>query len=180
MTRTSRFLISLLVLTVTVLVPAIGAPAQASEAAGGGQAGLVGTWMLIFAEGSPAVITFHGDGTVVGTQSPVHPPFGPEPPHVTAVFHSSFQGVWEQTSERQYRMTVLLLEYDQDGELLFIIDVHSRITVSADGNSFTTLDTQILRTPDGTVVFMEEDVPFTRGIRVRLGATVPVPLPPVS
>ncbi len=175
MTRTNRLSAALIALILAALIPATAARAQASA---GQAAGLVGTWMLLLSEGPPSIITFHADGTVVGTQSPVHPPFGPEPPHVTAVFHSSYQGVWEQTGDRQYRMTLLLLEYDQDGELLFVIDVHSRITLAADGNNFTSLDTQIVRIPDGTVVFSEEDVPGARAFRVRLGTNVPFPPPP--
>ena len=164
MPRTSQFFLGLVALLLAALVPATAARAEA----GGGPAGLVGTWILTIPDEPPGLITFHADGTVVGTMTPVHPPIGPEPPHVTAVFHSGLHGVWAQESDRQYQMSLVVLEYDQNGELLFIVDVHSRITLATDGDSFTSRDTIEVRLPDGTLIFTEQDAMGVRGTRVRL------------
>ncbi len=115
MTRTTWSLVAFLTLALTALVPLNDARAQTTTGASGGQAGLVGTWLLTIPDEPPGLITFHADGTLVGTMTPVHPPIGPEPPHVTAVFHSALQGVWAQDTDRQYRMTLVVLEYDQNG-----------------------------------------------------------------
>lgn len=173
MLRISQLVVALLTLLLIAVMPT-AAPAEAD---GGQTPGLVGTWMLLFPQEAPSLITFHADGTLVGTQAPVRPPIGVEPPYVTAVFQSAFQGVWEQAGDQQYRMTFLLLEYDQNGELLLVIDVHSRITLAADGNSFTTVDTFQVRSADGAVIFTLQDDPGARGIRVRLGVNIPFPTP---
>ncbi len=114
------------------------------------------------------IVTFHADGTAVGSTSPVHPPLGIEGPGVTAVFHSALQGVWAQRGDRQYQATIVQLEYDQDGELLFIVTVDTRISLDPSGDRFTSRDSVEVRTPDGTIVFSEEDQPGVRGTRVHL------------
>ena len=171
MTRITRFLLALLAVGLAALIPLTGTRAQPSVGHAGGQAGLVGTWLLTIPDEPPGLITFHADGTLVGTMTPVHPPIGPEPPHVTAVFHSALQGVWAQDTDRQYRMTLVVLEYDQNGELVFIINIHSQITLAADANSFTTRDSVEVRSPDGTLIFAEQDQTGVRGTRIRLGST---------
>ena len=167
MPRTRRLFIGLLVLLLAALAPATAAHAEAGS---GQAAGLVGTWLISFAD-APApelIITFHADGTLVGSATPVHPPLGVEGPGVTAVFHSAFHGVWAQRGDRQYQATIVQLEYDQDGELLLIVTVDTRITLDPSGDRFTTRDTIEVRTPDGAVVFSEEDEAGVRGTRVRL------------
>ncbi len=167
MPRTSWFFIGLLALLLAALAPATAARAEA----GSGQAsGLVGTWLISFADapGPELLITFHADGTLVGSASPVHPPLGVEGPDVTAVFHSAFQGVWAQRGDHEYQATIVQLEYDQTGEPLFIVTVDTRISLDPSGDRFTTTrDSVEVRTPDGTVVF-SEDQAGVRGTRVRL------------
>ena len=94
---------------------------------------------------------------------------GIEGPGVTAVFHSALQGVWAQRGDHQYQATLIQLEYDQDGELLFIVSVDTRIILDPSGDRFTTRDTIEVRAPDGRVLFSEQDQPGVRGTRVRLG-----------
>jgi hypothetical protein len=114
--------------------------------------GFVGSWMMTFLEedGPPtvALATIGADGTVVSSEHPVVTP----PVAAGAVFTSAGHGAWRATGPDTAIVTFVGLGSYGDGALFGTATARSRITLGADGQSFSGEVVWTVAGPDGHVL----------------------------
>jgi hypothetical protein len=115
------------------------------RAAGNGEKGLQGAWDAVI-DNSPFRILRSVSSESL-TDAYAFPPFSPTPPGPIPFTNSSGHGAWEKTGPREYKVTVKYLQLNTAAGF-FVFDtygvVRETITVSKDGNSYTSVfDTEI-------------------------------------
>jgi hypothetical protein len=141
-----RILVTALFLIVgAMLITAAGtraAPAtldQTVQQPSGGS--IVGSWVLNIA-GGPApeiqVISFTSDGIVVTSNTPTQPVQpGQGPPGVGRTYSTDNLGVWSQTGDHQFLITMVSVNYDETGAVVNSVKVIGALTTDAAGDSLS-------------------------------------------
>lgn len=132
--------------------------------------GFVGSWRLtITAPGGPSsqsLGTLLADGTFIESDEPVSPG---SPVDVTSAGH----GLWEQTGASTAEVTFVELSTDLKGNFLGTATINARLTLGADGNSFSGPFTVTAADPSGKVVAqVSGTVKATRIVLQPLGTPV--------
>ena len=117
----------------------------------GGQ-GFVGAWRMTFfeAEGPPtlALATFSSDGSVVAAEHPVVTP----PIASGAIFTSAGHGAWQATGPDTAVFTAVGLGSYGQGVLFGTATARARITLGADGHTFSGEVIWTVADPEGTLL----------------------------
>lgn len=132
------------------------APPAVSQTVQSGSS-IVGSWLVSISPDpipETQVMSFTSDGIVIATNTPTQPVLpGQEPPGVSRTYSTNDLGVWSQTGDQQFQMTIVSAAYDDTGAVVDIDKAILSFTLSADGSSFSGQFRVEVSDPMGNLLF---------------------------
>ena len=153
------------------LAVSLSTPAATTLAQAGAPPALVGAWLGVFPEGEDEevpgrlLVNVHADGTLLVSTEPTFllTEMGP----AAQIYSTPGHGAWVAAGGQQFRASFVILFFDASGTYFGMVEVHSTLTLAADGNSATSRDSGRVVLADGTVVESWEDDQGPTFTRIR-------------